>query len=99
MAAIDEGTMALGELTLTRRAALQAGLVGAGALVYGGGRRPAVAQAATSANVSGPGGVYAFNQDWLFGGAYVNGAEAAGYSERGFAQRDASAHGNPAFVG
>ena len=72
-------------MTLTRRAALQAGLVGAGALVYGGGRRPAVAQAATSANVSGPGGVYAFNQDWLFGGAYVNGAEAAGYSERGFA--------------
>jgi beta-galactosidase len=71
--------------TLTRRAALQAGLVGAAALAYGVGRPVAAAQAATSANAAGPGGVYAFNQDWLFGGAYVDGAEAPGYPESGFA--------------
>ncbi len=29
-------------------------------------------------------GVYELNQGWLFGGAYVTGAEASGYSERGF---------------
>jgi beta-galactosidase len=70
------------ELKLTRRAALQAGVVGAAALAYGSGRRVAGAQAATAAGSSG---AYAFNQDWLFGGAYVNGAEAPGYSESGFA--------------
>ena len=70
---------------LTRRAALQAGLVGAVALAYGADGNPAPARAAASADVSGPGGTYAFNQDWLFGGRYVTGSEAPGYSERGFA--------------
>lgn len=72
-------------LTLTRRAALQAGVVGAAALAYRSGRRPAAAQAATSANSGGPSGAYALNRDWLFGGTYVSGAEAPGYSESGFA--------------
>jgi beta-galactosidase len=79
---VEHGARA--ELTLTRRAALQAGLVGAAALAYGSGRL-AAAQAATSANAAGPSGAYAFNQDWLFGGTYVNGAEAPGYAESGFA--------------
>ena len=66
---------------LTRRAALRAGLVGAVALAYGADGNPAPARAAVSADVSGPGGTYAFNQDWLFGGRYVTGSEAPGYSE------------------
>jgi beta-galactosidase len=72
-------------LTLTRRSALKAGLVGAAALAYGSGRPAAAAQAASSADAAGPSGSYAFNQDWLFGGPYVSGAEAPGYSESGFA--------------
>jgi beta-galactosidase len=76
---------AQGDGSLTRRAALQAGLVGAVALVYGGGRNAAPARAATAANLSGPSGPYAFNQDWLFGGPYASGAEAPGYVETGFA--------------
>ncbi len=73
------------ELTLTRRAALQAGLVGAVALAYGTDGNPTPARAATSADLSGSAGTYAFNQDWLFGGLYVTGSEAPGYSESGFA--------------
>jgi beta-galactosidase len=76
---------AAAELTLTRRAALQAGLVGAAALAYGSGPRLAAAQAAPLALAAGPGGAYAFNQDWLFGGVYVSGAEAPAYSDSGFA--------------
>ena len=77
---------ALVDLTLTRRAALQAGLVGAVALAYGtAADNPAPARAATAADVSSSGGTYAFNQDWLFGGLYVTGSEAPGYSESGFA--------------
>jgi len=72
------------ELTLTRRSALKAGLVGAAALAYGSGRPAAAAQAASPATAAGPGGSYAFNQDWLFGGPYVKGAEAPGYAESGF---------------
>ena len=70
---------------LTRRAALRAGLVGAVALAYGADGNPAPARAAVSADVSGSGGTYAFNQDWLSGGLYVTGSEAPGYSESGFA--------------
>jgi beta-galactosidase len=71
--------------TLTRRAALQAGLVCAVGLAYGSDLGAAPARAAASADISGPSGTYAFNHDWLFGGLYVNGAEAPGYSESGFA--------------
>ena len=71
-------------MNLTRRGALQAGLVGVAALMYGAGRRVAVARAAASADPIGAGGAHAFNQDWLFGGAYVSGAETPGFSESGF---------------
>ncbi|MDQ6834937.1 MAG: hypothetical protein M3016_02010 [Actinomycetota bacterium] len=72
------------ELTLTRRAALQAGLVGAVAVAYTGVRSPGAARAATVTRPAPP-GTYAFNQNWLFGGPYVGGAEAPGHPETGFA--------------
>ena len=31
-------------------------------------------------------GVYELNQGWLFGGAYVSGAETPGYSESAFSE-------------
>lgn len=74
-------------LTFTRRNFLRAGLAGAAALAGVTLLRPRAARAAGSATApdatSAP-GVYAFNQDWLFGGQYVSGAEAPGYSESGF---------------
>jgi beta-galactosidase len=72
-----------GRALMTRRRALQAGLIGAAAVAYGLRRRPAIAKATTEES-AGSAGEYAFNQAWLFGGAYVTGAEAPGYSESGF---------------
>ncbi len=69
----------------SRRAVLGAGLAGAATLAYGPvlGRVPA--QAATRAGSVSPSGVYDFNQNWLFGGVYVTGAEAPGFPDSGFA--------------
>jgi beta-galactosidase len=82
------GALALGEerhgrALITRRTALQAGLIGVAAIVYGLSRRPTTAAAAAE-DSAGSTGEYAFNQDWLFGGVYVNGAETPGYSESSF---------------
>src|SRR5205823_13109894 len=51
----------------------------------GGLRRPRAARAAAPVAVPSSPGTYPFNQDWLFGGTYVGGAEAHGYPEAGFA--------------
>jgi beta-galactosidase len=69
--------------TFTRRAVLRAGLIGT--VVVGAGvlHRPRAARAAPVGVPSSP-GAYPFNQDWLFGGVYVDGAEAPGYPEAGF---------------
>ena len=74
-------------LTLSRREVLQVGAVGAAALASAGVLSPPLARAARAA-VSAPTapGVYELNQGWLFGGAYVSGAEAPGYSESGFSE-------------
>jgi beta-galactosidase len=58
--------------------------MGAAALSYGGAVWPRAARAGVLANGVQTPGVYSFNQDWLFGGPYVTGAEAPGYSEGGF---------------
>ena len=71
-------------LRFSRRAVLRAGVIGAATLTYGGALRPRAARASASATGAQAPGVYPFNQDWLFGGAYVAGAEAPGYSESGF---------------
>ena len=71
-------------LRFSRRAVLRAGVIGAATLRYGGVLRPRAARASASATGAQAPGVYPFNQDWLFGGAYVAGAEAPGYSESGF---------------
>ena len=75
----------------SRRAVLRAGLAGAAALGYGGAVRPPAASAAAAVRTTrrtrtalAP-GVYPFNQEWLFGGVYVAGAEAPGHPETGFA--------------
>ncbi|HEY2004958.1 MAG TPA: hypothetical protein VGG87_00845, partial [Solirubrobacteraceae bacterium] len=68
---------------MTRRKALQAGLVSGAAIAYGLRRRPAIATAATDESARSA-GEYPFNQEWLFGGVYVSGAEASSYSESGF---------------
>ncbi len=68
----------------TRRAFLRAGLAGAAVLVGAALIRPRAARAAAPADATSAPGVFAFNQDWLFGGEYVAGAEAPGYSESGF---------------
>ncbi|MHB1838070.1 MAG: sugar-binding domain-containing protein, partial [Solirubrobacteraceae bacterium] len=69
----------------TRRAFLRAGLIGSVAVATGVLRRPRAARAAAPAGVPSSPGAYPFNQDWLFGGTYVSGAEAPTYSEAGFA--------------
>ena len=74
-------------LTLSRRQVLQAGAAGAAALASAGVLSPPLARAA-GAPASAPAapGVFELNQGWLFGGAYVSGAEAPGYSESGFSE-------------
>jgi beta-galactosidase len=72
-------------LTFSRREVLRAGVVGGAALAYGAALSPTAAPAAVSPGAVSPAGVYDFNQNWLFGGAYASGAEATGYSETGFA--------------
>ena len=72
------------EATFTRRTVLRAGLIGTVALVTGVLHRPRAARAAAAVGVPSSPGAYAFNQDWLFGGSYVLGAEAPGYPEAGF---------------
>jgi hypothetical protein len=71
--------------TFTRRGLLRAGLIGTVAVVAGVLHRPRAARAAAPVGVLSSPGTYPFNQDWLFGGPYVDGAEAAGYPETGFA--------------
>jgi beta-galactosidase len=79
----------------SRRAILAAGGAAGGALASlaaagcsgavpesgtaGPGAQPAVAGAQRTRS-------YAFNQGWLFGGAYARGAEEPGYDDRGFAR-------------
>ena len=87
----------LDRLRLSRRAALAAGLygAGAGAIALGGlavapalfksARRGAVLQAARLGTVHTPFGSYDFNQGWLFGGPYTAGAERPGYDDHRFA--------------
>ncbi|MGA2012935.1 MAG: glycoside hydrolase family 2 TIM barrel-domain containing protein [Solirubrobacteraceae bacterium] len=70
---------------LSRRAVLQAGLIGAVAVASGGVLRSRAAEAAGAENVLTP-GIYDLNQDWLFGGVYVGGSEAPGYPETGFTE-------------
>jgi len=76
---------------VSRRAALRTGAYGAGAVVAGGlGITPALAgtratapaAAAAAAPPASPGD---FNQGWLFGGAYTQGAEQPGHSDSRFA--------------
>jgi beta-galactosidase len=74
-----------GGLRFSRRSLLRAGVLGAAALTGGAVRRPAPARAAESGSATAAPGVYAFNQDWLFGGVYASGSEAPGYAETGFA--------------
>jgi beta-galactosidase len=64
---------------------LRAGLIGTAAVVVGVLHRPRAARAAAPVGVPSSPGTYPFNQDWLFGGPYVVGAEAPGYPEAGFA--------------
>ncbi len=45
---------------------------------------PTVLSSATA--MPQPARSYQFNQNWLFGGVYVNGSEAPGYDDRGFAR-------------
>jgi len=47
--------------------------------------RPVAASAAASPGIGRSPGVYNLNQDWLFGGPYVPGAETPGFPESGFA--------------
>jgi beta-galactosidase len=70
---------------VTRRTALQAGLLGATAVAVGTTWRPKLASAASTSNAEPAPGLYDFNQDWLFGGPYVSGSEQPGYPETGFA--------------
>jgi beta-galactosidase len=72
-----------GGLTFSRRSLLRAGVVGAAALTAAL-RHPAAARAAEAGSATSAPGVYDFNQDWLFGGAYAGGAETPGYPESGF---------------
>jgi beta-galactosidase len=64
---------------------LRAGLIGTVTVVAGVLHRSRTAPAATPVGVPGSPGSYPLNQDWLFGGTYVGGAEAPAYSEAGFA--------------
>jgi beta-galactosidase len=73
-----------GELRFSRRSLLRAGALGAAALTGAVIRRPRGAQAAETGTARAAPGVYTLNQGWLFGGAYVAGSEASGYSESGF---------------
>ncbi len=69
---------------VSRRRLLQAGFIGAVVLASGAVVRAASAAAAGQATVLTP-GIYPLNQGWLFGGVYVDGAQAPGYAETGFA--------------
>ncbi|MGA2014500.1 MAG: hypothetical protein ABSH51_28780, partial [Solirubrobacteraceae bacterium] len=70
---------------LSRRAVLQAGLIGAVAVASGGVLRSRSADAAGVESVLTP-GVYDLNQAWLFGGVYASGSEAPGFPETGFTE-------------
>jgi beta-galactosidase len=73
------------EFRCSRRAVLRAGLIGAAALAWSGTANPTAARGAAPASLSAPAlGAYALNQDWLFGGQYVPGAEGPAYPETGF---------------
>jgi beta-galactosidase len=73
-----------GGLRFSRRSLLRAGVLGAAALTGNAIRRPAAARAAEAGSANSALGVYEFNQDWLFGGVYTGGDEAAGHPESGF---------------
>jgi beta-galactosidase len=87
----------LDRLRLSRRAALAAGVYGAGAIALGGlAVGPALAEdGPAAAGTLGAGqaaalaatsvGSYDFNAGWLFGGVYTTGAERPGYDDRRFA--------------
>ena len=91
----------LDRLRLSRRAALAAGVYGAGAIALGGlaigpaladdgpggARTPTAGRAAAlSATTAATAvGSYDFNAGWLFGGVYTTGAERPGYDDRRFA--------------
>ena len=62
---------------------LRAGMIGAVAIMAGMLHRPRAARAAAPVGVPSSPGTYPFNQDWLFGGPYVVGAEAPGYPDAG----------------
>ncbi|MBV9449354.1 MAG: beta-galactosidase [Streptosporangiaceae bacterium] len=74
----------------SRRSVLRTGMLGGGAaLAYLVSRRQAPARAATVNTVvtaPQPARGYAFNQGWLFGGQYAEGAADPGYDDSGFAQ-------------
>ena len=63
---------------------LRAGMIGAVAIMAGMLHRPRAARAAAPVGVPSLPGTYPLNQDWLFGGPYVVGAEAPGYPDAGF---------------
>ena len=63
---------------------LRAGLIGTVVVAAGVLHRPRAARAAAPVGVPSSPGTYPFNQDWLFGGTYVGGAETPGYPEAGF---------------
>jgi beta-galactosidase len=64
---------------------LRAGVMGAAILATSATLRPRSVRAAEVTSASAPPGAYTLNEGWLFGGAYVSGAEAPGFSEAGFA--------------
>lgn len=68
----------------SRRTVLQAGLVGAATMAYGAALRSPVAEAGVQQDAALAASAYELNQHWLFGGVYVSGAEAPGYSQSGF---------------
>src|SRR5580658_5343615 len=80
--------------TLSRRELLRAGAVGGVTLAAGAALTGATAHAHAHAQLELRMGLvhdlasfartYDFNRDWLFGGPYVGGSEAPGYSDSGF---------------
>jgi beta-galactosidase len=80
--------------TLSRRELLRAGAVGGVTLAAGAALKGATATANAKAHaelrmglvhdLASSARTYDFNRDWLFGGQYVSGSEAPGYSDSGF---------------